>query len=137
MRSHRPGGWWVGSTGHYEDNTGNGASAGYWVRPHPPKLLCGPWQVFECLAGDVAFETAHDLASRQAFGFSPPDVVAGLVVAAHAGEEVKGVPCLISGATLARAGAGRLRSQTWRVCQFRHDRVLGRRTSGTTRRSPR
>jgi hypothetical protein len=87
MRSHRPGGWRVGSTGHYEDSTRNGASAGYWVRPHPPGLSCGAWQVFERLAGDVAFETAHDLASRESFGSAPPYVVAGLSVATHAGQD--------------------------------------------------
>ena len=53
------------------------ASAGYWVRPHPDRL-CGPWEVFERLAGDVAFQAAHDLAGRQALGPSPPHVVAGL-----------------------------------------------------------
>ena len=35
---------------------------GNWVRPHPG-LLCGSWEVFEGLAGDVAFQAAHDLAS--------------------------------------------------------------------------
>ncbi len=28
----------------------------------PAGSSCGSWQVFECLAGDVAFEAAHDLA---------------------------------------------------------------------------
>ena len=43
--------------------------------------------MFERLAGDVAFQTAHDLVGRQALGSTPPDVVAGLVVAAHAGQD--------------------------------------------------
>jgi hypothetical protein len=60
IRSHRPGsGWWVGSTGHYEDSTG-GASAGL-LGQTPPGSLCSSWEVFERLAGDVAFQTAHDL----------------------------------------------------------------------------
>ena len=52
-----------------------------------PGSPCGPWQVLERLTGDAAFETPHDLASQQAFGPSPPDVVAGLVVARHAGQD--------------------------------------------------
>jgi len=39
------------------------------------------------LAGDVAFQAAHDLACGQTLGSAAPDVVAGLVVAAHAGED--------------------------------------------------
>ncbi len=85
MRSHRPGGVRVGSTGQYEDSTRNGASAGYWVRPHPDRL-CGSWEVFERLSGDVAFQAAHDLACGEAFGSAAPHVVAGLGVAGHAGQ---------------------------------------------------
>jgi hypothetical protein len=54
------GGWWVGSTGQYEDRTEVVRQPVHWVRPHPDRL-CGSWQVFERLAGDIAFETAHDL----------------------------------------------------------------------------
>ena len=52
----------------------------------PPGSLCGSWEVFERLAGDVAFQAAHDLACGEAFCSPPPDVVAGLGVAAHPGQ---------------------------------------------------
>ena len=77
MRSHRPGGQRVGSTGHYEDNTTRVRQPDTGSNPTHRNWLCGPWQVFERLTGDVAFQTAHDLACGEALGPSPPHVVAG------------------------------------------------------------
>ena len=50
-----------GSTGHYEDNTTRVRQPDTGSNPTHRNWLCGPWQVFERLTGDVAFQTAHDL----------------------------------------------------------------------------
>ena len=42
--------------------------------------------MFERLAGDVAFQAAHDLSGVQALGLASPDIVASFVIAAHAGQ---------------------------------------------------
>lgn len=55
------------------------ASAGLWGQT-PPRFLDRCGEVFEDLAGDVAFQAAHDLSSVEAFGPSASDVLAGLVV---------------------------------------------------------
>jgi hypothetical protein len=54
--------WWVGGWGRQVNmrTAPGGASAGYWVRPHPG-LSCSSGKACERLAGNVAFETAHDL----------------------------------------------------------------------------
>jgi hypothetical protein len=38
-----------------------GASAGQLGQAPPAGLSCGSWEVFERLAGDVAFQASHDL----------------------------------------------------------------------------
>ncbi len=48
---------WVGSTGHYEDNT-RGACQPV-CGSDPTRISCGSGKVFEHLAGDASFEAAH------------------------------------------------------------------------------
>ena len=62
-----------------------GASAGL-LGQTPPMSLRRLGEVFERLAGDVAFQAAHDLCGAQPLGSPPSHVVAGLVVGCHAGE---------------------------------------------------
>ena len=52
----------------------------------PTRISCRPWKMFEGLAGDVAFQAAHDLSVREPFGSATLDVVAGSRVATHAGQ---------------------------------------------------
>ena len=42
--------------------------------------------MFEGLAGDVAFQAAHDLGGAHAFGPAPSHIGPGLLVAGHAGQ---------------------------------------------------
>jgi len=84
IRSHRPlKGWWVGSTGHYWD-------IAWWrvsrMLGQTPPTISSRLQVFEDLAGNVAFQAAHDLWGVQSFGSAARHVAAGLGVVAHAGE---------------------------------------------------
>lgn len=44
------------------------------------------WEVFEHFSGDVAFQDPCDLSHGLAFGESPGDVVAGLLIVAHPGD---------------------------------------------------
>ena len=57
--------------------------------PGPPLQICSvAREVRVELAGDVAFQDAHDLADRFAFRDVARDVFAGAFIAAHAGEGV-------------------------------------------------
>ncbi len=59
IRSHRPWRvWWVGSTGHYEDIARGRVSR---ILGQTPPTISSRLQVFEDLAGNVAFQAAHDL----------------------------------------------------------------------------
>ena len=61
MRSHRPRCMFgVGSTGHYQDNAGWRVSR--LIGSGPTHVLKrSPGRCLKVLAGDVAFQTAHDL----------------------------------------------------------------------------
>ena len=75
----------MGSTGQFQDNAWWRVSR--FIGSDPTQISCHGWEVFENLAGDVAFQTAHDLGRVQTFGSSASDVLAGLVVGGHAGED--------------------------------------------------
>ena len=51
----------------------------------PPNRSGGLREVFEDLAGDIAFQTADDLGGVESFGSTPGHIGAGFLVAAHAG----------------------------------------------------
>jgi hypothetical protein len=46
----------------------------------PTRISGGVGEVFEGLAGDVAFQAAHDLGRVQSFGAAPSHIGAGFVV---------------------------------------------------------
>jgi len=56
------------------------------ARPRPG-LSGWVWEVFEHFSGDVAFQDPGDLSHGFAFGESPGDVVAGLLVVSHPGDD--------------------------------------------------
>ena len=56
-----------------------GASAGL-LGQTPPMFLRRLGEMLERLAGDVAFQAAHDLSGIQPLGSPPPDVAAGLII---------------------------------------------------------
>ena len=71
-------GWWVGSTGHYEDNTVRVCRPV--IGSDPTRISGDLGKVFVGLSGDVAFQTAHHLSGRKAFATAPVHISAGLVV---------------------------------------------------------
>jgi hypothetical protein len=75
---------WVGGR-RIDRKTTMSASGSHWVRRQPRTCL-GARQQPVGLAGDVAFQHAHDLSFREALFGAPLDVGAGAGVVAHAGE---------------------------------------------------
>ena len=69
----------VGSTDHYQDSISVDASAGL-LGQTPPTISDRLGEMFEGLAGDVTFQTAHDFGGVESFVSPSSHIPAGFLI---------------------------------------------------------